>query len=58
LIILDADLTVQPEELVNFVNAIVSGRGDDTQRVGNHRTITTTKEENSTTSMDKATNFG
>ena len=28
LIILDADLTVQPEELVNFVNAIVSGRGE------------------------------
>jgi glycosyltransferase involved in cell wall biosynthesis len=28
LIILDADLTVQPEELVNFVDAIVSGRGE------------------------------
>ncbi|PSB59452.1 glycosyltransferase [Chamaesiphon polymorphus] len=28
LIILDADLTVQPEELVNFVSAIVSGRGE------------------------------
>jgi ubiquinone/menaquinone biosynthesis C-methylase UbiE len=28
LIILDADLTVQPEELVNFVNAIVSGKGE------------------------------
>ncbi len=28
LIILDADLTVQPEELVNFVEAIVSGRGE------------------------------
>jgi SAM-dependent methyltransferase len=28
LIILDADLTVQPEELVNFMNAIVSGRGE------------------------------
>ncbi len=28
LIILDADLTVQPEELVNFVKAIVSGRGE------------------------------
>ncbi len=28
LIILDADLTVQPEELVNFVNAIASGRGE------------------------------
>jgi ubiquinone/menaquinone biosynthesis C-methylase UbiE len=28
LIILDADLTVQPEELVNFVNTIVSGRGE------------------------------
>jgi ubiquinone/menaquinone biosynthesis C-methylase UbiE len=28
LIILDADLTVQPEELVNFVNAIVSGHGE------------------------------
>jgi ubiquinone/menaquinone biosynthesis C-methylase UbiE len=28
LIILDADLTVQPEELVNFVGTIVSGRGE------------------------------
>jgi SAM-dependent methyltransferase len=28
LIILDADLTVQPEELVNFVSVIVSGRGE------------------------------
>jgi SAM-dependent methyltransferase len=28
LIILDADLTVQPEELVNFVDTIVSGRGE------------------------------
>jgi ubiquinone/menaquinone biosynthesis C-methylase UbiE len=28
LIILDADLTVQPEELVNFMSAIVSGRGE------------------------------
>jgi SAM-dependent methyltransferase len=28
LIILDADLTVQPEELVNFVAAIVSGKGE------------------------------
>ena len=28
LIILDADLTVQPEELVNFVRTIVSGRGE------------------------------
>jgi ubiquinone/menaquinone biosynthesis C-methylase UbiE len=28
LIILDADLTVQPEELVNFVRAITSGRGE------------------------------
>ncbi len=28
LIILDADLTVQPEELVNFVSAITSGRGE------------------------------
>jgi SAM-dependent methyltransferase len=28
LIILDADLTVQPEELVNFVSALVSGRGE------------------------------
>jgi SAM-dependent methyltransferase len=28
LIILDADLTVQPEELVNFVSTIVSGRGE------------------------------
>jgi ubiquinone/menaquinone biosynthesis C-methylase UbiE len=28
LIILDADLTVQPEELVSFVDAIVSGRGE------------------------------
>jgi ubiquinone/menaquinone biosynthesis C-methylase UbiE len=28
LIILDADLTVQPEELINFVDAIVSGRGE------------------------------
>jgi SAM-dependent methyltransferase len=28
LIILDADLTVQPEELVNFVNVMVSGRGE------------------------------
>lgn len=28
LIILDADLTVQPEELVNFVNTIVSGKGE------------------------------
>ncbi len=28
LIILDADLTVQPEELVNFVNTIASGRGE------------------------------
>jgi ubiquinone/menaquinone biosynthesis C-methylase UbiE len=28
LIILDADLTVQPEELINFVSAIVSRRGE------------------------------
>jgi ubiquinone/menaquinone biosynthesis C-methylase UbiE len=28
LIILDADLTVQPEELVNFVGTIASGRGE------------------------------
>jgi SAM-dependent methyltransferase len=28
LIILDADLTVQPEELVNFVSVIISGRGE------------------------------
>ena len=28
LIILDADLTVQPEELVSFVSAIVSGKGE------------------------------